>query len=97
MLNFHDLKHTAGTALLEEGVNIKTARSVLGHANPRTTLAVYAQATKQADREATERLGQRFRPRVDAGWTPNPVRSTRAARSRPTSATRRRSDRRRLC
>src|SRR5690348_581685 len=25
-LNFHDLKHTAGTALLEEGVNIKTAQ-----------------------------------------------------------------------
>ncbi len=62
-LNFHDLKHTAGTALLEEGVNIKTAQERLGHANPRTTLAVYAQATKEADREAAERLGQRFRPR----------------------------------
>ncbi len=62
-LNFHDLKHTAGTALVEEGVNIKTAQERLGHANPRTTLAVYAQATKQADREAADRLGKRFRPR----------------------------------
>ena len=69
-LNFHDLKHTAGTALLEEGVNIKTAQERLGHANPRTTLAVYAQATKEADREAAERLGQRFRPRVGRGMNP---------------------------
>ena len=38
-LNFHDLKHTAGTALLDEGINIKTAQARLGHANPQTTLA----------------------------------------------------------
>jgi integrase len=66
-LNFHDLKHTAGTALLEEGVNIKTAQERLGHANPRTTLEVYAQATQEADREAADRLGQRFRPRDGRG------------------------------
>lgn len=62
-LNFHDLKHTAGTALLDEGVNIKIAQARLGHANPRTTLAIYAQATAEADREAAQRLGVRFRPR----------------------------------
>lgn len=28
-------------------MNIKTAQERLGHANPRTTLAVYAQATKK--------------------------------------------------
>jgi Phage integrase family len=50
-LAFTISKHTAGTALLEEGVNIKTAQERLGHASPRTTLAVYAQATVQADRE----------------------------------------------
>ena len=63
-LNFHDLKHTAGTALLDEGVNIKIAQVRLGHANPRTTLAVYAQATAEADREAANRLGERFRPKA---------------------------------
>ena len=63
-LNFHDLKHTAGTALLDEGVNIKIAQARLGHANPRTTLAVYAQATADADREAARLLGVRFRPPV---------------------------------
>lgn len=61
-LNFHDLKHTASTALLDEGINIKIAQTRLGHANPRTTLAVYAQATVEADRDAARRLGERFRP-----------------------------------
>jgi integrase len=63
-LNFRDLKHTTGTALLDEGVNIKIAQARLGHANPRTTLAVYAQATAEADREAANRLGERFRPKA---------------------------------
>ena len=49
--------------MLDEGVNIKIAQARLGHANPRTTLAVYAQATAEADREASNRLGERFRPR----------------------------------
>jgi integrase len=65
-LNFHDLKHTAGTALLDEGINIKIAQARLGHANPRTTLAIYAQATAEADREAANRLGHRFRPRTSS-------------------------------
>ena len=56
-LNFHDLKDTAGTALLDEEVNIKVAQVRLGHANPRTTLAVYGQATAEADR-----VGDRLKP-----------------------------------
>ena len=74
-LNFHDLKHTAGTALLDEGINIKTAQARLGHANPQTTLALYAQATVQADREASDRLGERFRPRDGRGMDRPPRKS----------------------
>ena len=37
---------------------------------PEQALAVYAQATKEADREAAERLGQCFRPRVGGGMNP---------------------------
>jgi hypothetical protein len=73
-LNFHDLKHTAGTALLDEGINIKTAQSRLGHANPQTTLALYAQATVQADPEASDRLGERFRPRDGSSTSEVPAR-----------------------
>jgi integrase len=61
-LRFHDLRHTAGTALVTQGVDIKTAQVRLGHANPITTLRVYAQATQQADRDAAKRLGDLFRP-----------------------------------
>jgi integrase len=61
-LRFHDLRHTAGTALVAGGVDIKTAQVRLGHASPVTTLRVYAQATQDADRAAARSLGDLFRP-----------------------------------
>lgn len=42
------------------GVDVKTAQSRLGHSDPRMTLAVYAQATTDADRRAAERVGEYF-------------------------------------
>ncbi len=41
-LTFHDLRRVNATALVAEGVDLKTAQSRLGHADPRLTLAVYA-------------------------------------------------------
>jgi integrase len=46
--------------LVLEGVDMKTAQARLGHTDPRLTLAIYAQATTEADREAADRLGERF-------------------------------------
>jgi integrase len=63
-LQFHDLRRTAATALVTERIDIKTAQVRLGHADPATTLGIYAQATKQADRDAAERLGVHFHPPV---------------------------------
>jgi integrase len=57
---FHDLRRTAATALVLDGVDLKTAQTRLGHSDPRLTLAVYAQATTAADRSAADRLGKRF-------------------------------------
>jgi len=45
-----------------EGIDIKTAQTRLGHADPRITLAVYAQATKEGDRAAADRLGDHHAP-----------------------------------
>jgi len=45
-LNFHDLHRTNATAMVAEGVDVKTAQARLGHSDPRLTLAIYAQATK---------------------------------------------------
>lgn len=62
-LTFHDLKHTAATLLVEEGVDVKTAQVRLGHANPHTTLRIYAQVPEQTDRAAATKVGNRFRTR----------------------------------
>jgi integrase len=59
-LQFHDLRRANATGLVLEGVDMKTAQARLGHTDPRLTLAIYAQATTEADREAAERLGERF-------------------------------------
>jgi integrase len=66
-LQYHDLRRTAATALVQEQIDIKTAQTRLGHSDPRTTLAIYAQATREADRDAAERLGVRFRPPASRG------------------------------
>jgi hypothetical protein len=78
-LQFHDLRRANATGLVLEGVDIKTAQARLGHTDPRLTLAIYAQATTEADRAAADLLGERFLPRgkrdtgrgltADARWT----------------------------
>jgi integrase len=42
------------------GHGTPTAQTRLGHSDPRLTLAIYAQATNEGDRQAAERLGDRF-------------------------------------
>ncbi|MCI5903396.1 MAG: site-specific integrase [Blautia sp.] len=43
----HSLRHTFTTRLIEEGVNIKVIQDVLGHKDVKTTLNIYADATKE--------------------------------------------------
>jgi integrase len=59
-LTFHDLRRANATALVLDRVDLKTAQTRLGHSDPRLTLAVYAQATTEADRNAADALGRRF-------------------------------------
>jgi integrase len=61
-LTFHDLRRAAATALVLEGVDLKTAQTRLGHSDPRLTLGLYAQASREADRDAADRVGERFMP-----------------------------------
>ena len=51
-LGFHDLRRTNATAMVLDGVDVKTAQTRLGHSDPRLTLAIYAQATGEGDRQA---------------------------------------------
>jgi integrase len=57
---FHDLRRANATTLVAEGIDIKTAQTRLGHADPRTTLAIYARAVPEADRAAAAALGRAF-------------------------------------
>jgi len=59
-LVFHDLRRVNATALVLEGVDLKTAQTRLGHSDPRLTIAIYAQASTQADRDAADRLAGRL-------------------------------------
>jgi integrase len=68
-LHFHDLKHTAGTALVSQGVDVKTAQVRLGHANVATTLGIHAQ-TERADRKAAQALSEYFGSRSGRGVVP---------------------------
>jgi len=59
-VGFHDLRRTAATAMVVGNVDLKTAGNRLGHSDPRLTLAIYAQATTEADRGAAETVGRQF-------------------------------------
>jgi len=59
-LNFHDPRRTNATAMVAEGVDVKTAQARLGHSDPRLTLAIYAQATTEGDQSAASKLGARL-------------------------------------
>jgi integrase len=59
-LTFHDLRRLAATALVAEGVDMKTAQTRLGHASPQMTLGLYAQVTGAGDRNAARRVGRRL-------------------------------------
>jgi integrase len=59
-VSFHDLRRSAATALVRLRVDPKTAQTRLGHSDVRLTLGLYAQAEDDADRDAADRLGERF-------------------------------------
>ena len=43
----HSLRHTFTTRMCEAGVNIKAMQEILGHADAKTTMDTYAEATKE--------------------------------------------------
>ncbi len=54
-ITLHDLRHTAGTHLLEAGADIRTVADILGHADIRMT-ARYTHPSDSHKREAVERI-----------------------------------------
>ena len=54
---FHDLRHTFATIALQNGVDIKTVSSMLGHFSAGFTLDTYAHLTTTAQKEAAQIMG----------------------------------------
>ena len=56
-IRFHDLRHTFATMALQNGVDVKTVSSMLGHYDAGFTLRTYTHATRQMQEQAVEKMG----------------------------------------
>jgi integrase len=53
-IRFHDLRHSAATLLLEQGIHPKIVSEMLGHTRISTTLDLYSHVTPTMQRQAAE-------------------------------------------
>lgn len=53
---FHDLRHTYATLALQEGDDIKTVQTALGHSTVSTTLDIYSHTTETMRKESSKRM-----------------------------------------
>ena len=56
-LPFHGLRHTFATLAIQQGVDVKTVSSILGHYSAGFTLNTYAHVTGEMQKEAADRMG----------------------------------------
>lgn len=59
-IRFHDLRHSAATLLLAEGVHPKVVQERLGHANISVTMDIYSHVFPSLQEDAAKRLDQFF-------------------------------------
>lgn len=61
-VTFHSLRHTHATLLLQGGTELHTVSERLGHAQPSTTLNIYAHVLEGRDRAAANAFAQILEP-----------------------------------
>lgn len=59
-INFHALRHTSATLLINEGVHAKVIADRLGHSDIKTTMNIYGHVLKKADQAAADKLDSIF-------------------------------------
>jgi len=59
-IRFHDLRHTAATLLLAQGINVKVISEMLGHADVSITLRVYAHVMPHMQQQAADAMDATF-------------------------------------
>jgi len=57
-IRFHDLRHTAATLMLQEGVNPKIVQERLGHADISLTLNTYSHVLPSMQEEVAEKMDE---------------------------------------
>ncbi|WP_034092089.1 tyrosine-type recombinase/integrase [Streptacidiphilus albus] len=70
-IRFHDLRHSAATLLLEQGVELVVIRDLLGHAHIGVTASVYAHVRLRLQRDAIDLLGNALRAPNAAATRPD--------------------------
>ena len=55
-MRFHDLRHTAATLMLKEGINSKVVQERLGHADISLTLNTYSHVLPSMQDDAADKL-----------------------------------------
>jgi integrase len=76
-LRLHGCRHSAATAMIADGADVRTVASLLGHADPSRTVRTYAHLVPEAVGRAADRMGaltmkpRRKPPEVDAGGRQN--------------------------
>ncbi len=60
-MRFHDLRHSAATLMLGEGIHPKIVSEMLGHATVAITLDLYSHVTPTMQRQAAETIESMLR------------------------------------
>lgn len=55
-IRFHDLRHTAATLMLSQGVQARVLQDVLGHSDIRMTLGTYSHVLREQKQEAARKV-----------------------------------------
>lgn len=59
-VNFHGLRHTSATLLINQNTDVSTVSKRLGHARTSTTMDIYSHALQKADQTAADKLDNLF-------------------------------------
>ena len=59
-IRFHELRHTAGSILLDNGMNLKQIQEYLGHGDISTTANIYAHLTIEGKRQSAQVMDKVF-------------------------------------
>jgi integrase len=62
-MRFHDLRHSAGSLMLDRGAQLVRVSKILGHSSPMVTASIYAHAFQESEARAIEDLSRALRRR----------------------------------